>query len=293
MQSSIKYFSCKDFSITVENLMLKLIVDFPIKESKKNEVPITMHDHSMHELFVCGEGEIFLDLPNERLKLSAGEAAIIPKGISHTKAPDNQNAEWIAIRFSCRGISGGSFDLYREISRIANGNSIVVFKNANEIYNEVSGIIKLSSASHPMLPAMRMLELLISCSGKDYTEILPIEPSASSEADTDIRRIDKLDQIIHNNYAEPLTSAEIADQLFISIRQLDRISKKRYGGPIHRVIMDRRITTAEKMLLEGDMSVESIGSSVGFSSHSGFYREFERKHGMTPTEYRKRNKTAR
>ena len=292
--NSIKYYSYKDFSITVENLILKLIVDAPAKESKTNDLPITMHDHSMHELFACGKGEIFLDLPGERLKLSAGEAVIIPKGLSHTKAPDNQNAEWIAIRFSCREISGGSFDLYKEIGRIANGDSIVVFKDASDIYNDICDIIKLSDDSHPMLPAMRMLELLISFSCRGYTEMLPVElSSASSEPDTDIRRIDRLDQIIHNNYTQQLTSTEIADQLFISIRQLDRISKKRYGESIHRVIMDRRITAAEKMLLEGDMSVESIGSSVGFSSHSGFYREFERKHGMTPTEYRKRNKTAR
>ena len=248
-----------------------------------------MHDHPMHELFACGKGEIFLDLKNEKIKLSAGDAAIIPKGLSHNKSPDDLNAEYIALKFSCREISGNSsIDLYKDISPVSNSDEVIIFKRENGIYEGLMKIVENSESAHPVLPAIYMIELLIKCSGLNYTSLSHQSVENKGDTDTDINRISKLDQIIHNNYDEQLTSAEIADQLFISTRQLDRISKKRYGMPIHRAIMERRISTAEKILAESDAPIESIGSSLGFASRSSFYREFARKHGITPAEYRKK-----
>ena len=88
-----------------------------------------------------------------------------------------------------------------------------------------------------------------------------------------------------------LTMKEIADELYISSRQLDRIVRKRYGKTLHKVIMETRVRTAEQMLLTTDMTVERIGRAVGFSSGAGFYREFSAAYGMTPAEYRRKQKT--
>jgi len=50
--------------------------------------------------------------------------------------------------------------------------------------------------------------------------------------------------------------------------------------------MDKRIQAAENLLLHSDLSVEKIAISVGFNSKVGFYREFSRKHHMTPAQFR-------
>ena len=287
----------KECSVRIENVCLKLLVDKPqiTKGDLQNEGLFhIMHDHASSEIFVCGKGEISIQFQSGILRLSPGEAAIIPKRILHTKSPDTKDAEWHAIRFLCSRISVSSeLDLYKLLLPIVDCEKVIIFKNASDIFNSAEEIIKLADQAPSILPAMHMTELLLSCTKHEcefFEDGAKKDENDSSDRDGDLARIAKLDRLVYNNYMQNLTADEIAAALFISSRQLDRISRKRYGKPLHRVIVDRRIASAEKMLIESDMTVDKIGSMVGFGSRSGFYREFERKHGMTPADYRKKNK---
>lgn len=118
----------------------------------------------------------------------------------------------------------------------------------------------------------------------------PVDEKAPAEAPSnDIQRMMKLDQLINVFFMNDLSAEEVANHLFISSRQLDRIVKKRYGKTLHCVLIDKRLATAEQMLTSTDMTVDSIGNAVGFGSRSGFYREFVKRHGITPAEFRKKN----
>ena len=61
--------------------------------------------------------------------------------------------------------------------------------------------------------------------------------------------------------------------------------------PLHQTVIDMRLKTAVKMLITSTQSAEEIGRTVGFPSKSGFYREFTKKFGIPPMQYRKQNKT--
>ena len=54
----------------------------------------------------------------------------------------------------------------------------------------------------------------------------------------------------------------------------------------HKVLLSKRILVAEQMLEKSDIKIDEISRSVGFHSPDIFYREFKKKHGMTPREYR-------
>ena len=75
--------------------------------------------------------------------------------------------------------------------------------------------------------------------------------------------------------------------LYISPRQLARIVKKRYGASLHQMIVKKRIESAAKLLVESNLSVEEIGSVIGFNTKSCFYRAFRDEYSMTPLQYRK------
>jgi AraC-like DNA-binding protein len=287
----------REYSVRIENVCLKLLVDEPASTESTpeyEELFHIMHDHASSELFVCGKGDISIQFQSGILRLASGEAAIIPKGILHTKCPDTRDAEWYAISFLCSRLSSSSeLDLYKLLSPIVDCEKVLIFKNASDIFNSAERIIKTADKSGSVLPAMHMTELILSCTEHEFEffeDGYAKEDPDVSDGDGDLTRIAKLDRMVYNSYTQNLTSDEIAAALFISSRQLDRISRKRYGKPLHRVIVDRRISSAEKMLSESDLTVDKIGSMVGFGSRSGFYREFERKHGMTPAEYRKKNR---
>ena len=295
MLSRITYVSHKEFSIKAEDLFLRLLIDAPINYKTRDNPDLyhILHDHATSELFTCSAGEISIRFKSGTVKLSAGEAAIVPKGMLHTKCPDRESSVWHAISFVCAKLQAEvSEELYKSISHIADSENVIVFKNASRIISFAEQILQLAEdCTHRSLPAIRMIELLIECAGSEY-ELFDgsSDDTSNPEGNINIQRCAKMDQLIYTNYMSDMTAGDIAAELFISTRQLDRISRDRYGKPVHKVIMDKRITAAENMLLSTDMTADSIGTAVGFGSRSGFYREFERKHGMTPTEYRKKNK---
>ena len=296
MNNTINYISHKNFSVRIEDLSLQLLIDdapASVEQTNNKSLYRIMHDHATNELFVCVSGEIYIHFQSGVVKLSSGEAAIIPKGMLHTKSPDTSHSVWYAISFICSKLTTeASGELYKSMSPIVDCEKVIIFKNADEIIKNAEQILDMAkNGAQSILPAIHMAELLMKCSQTEH-ELFEgsSEDTDNTERNSDIQRIAKLDRMLYTNYMKDMTAEDIAAELFISSRQLDRIARKRYGKPIHRVIMDKRITAAENMLISTDMTADSIGAEVGFGSRSGFYREFERKHGMTPTEYRKKNK---
>ncbi len=47
-----------------------------------------------------------------------------------------------------------------------------------------------------------------------------------------------------------------------------------------------------KLLLTTSLNVQEIVYQVGFSNRSHFYKEFDKRYGMTPKDYRMANKTS-
>ena len=47
---------------------------------------------------------------------------------------------------------------------------------------------------------------------------------------------------------------------------------------------------AARLLREEDISIQDVIADVGIASRSYFYKEFARKYGMTPKDYREQQK---
>ncbi|MBR4079037.1 MAG: helix-turn-helix transcriptional regulator [Christensenellaceae bacterium] len=103
----------------------------------------------------------------------------------------------------------------------------------------------------------------------------------------DVKRLAELEYIIDAQFMTKLNREAVAEKLFISTRQLDRICKKRYGKTFHEQLTERRMATAIAMLKDTDMTAEEISHAVGFLSSSNFYKAFTEKFEMTPYQYRK------
>ena len=65
-----------------------------------------------------------------------------------------------------------------------------------------------------------------------------------------------------------------------------QLKKRASYGRIDISTIDKRLEMAENLLLHSDLTIEKIAISVGFNSKVSFYREFTRKHQMTPAQFR-------
>ena len=73
-------------------------------------------------------------------------------------------------------------------------------------------------------------------------------------------------------------------------KYLGRIFKSEMGVSFCDYLLSLRLSKAEEMLRKTDAKIIDIALATGFNSISYFNREFFKKNGITPTDYRKRHK---
>lgn len=103
--------------------------------------------------------------------------------------------------------------------------------------------------------------------------------------------IRKFLQVVERNLnREDLGSTFVAEQMAISPRQFYRKFKEISGVPPSDLIKRYRMEKAAKLLLDESLSIQDVILDVGISSRSYFYKEFTRRFGMTPKDYREQHK---
>ncbi len=240
---------------------------------------------------MCTKGNICIITPDRKLNLSSGDIAVIPPNYPHTRlAGNDSDSEWCSISFLCvKRQSKDSKELYDSFAALASENNVILMRDKLRFCREIYDIVRDAPDHDSILPALKVVAALsgiVHGFTDSESEIHHVQPSKQT-SDIDIGLLYKLNHIINTYFMNELTNAQIAEMLFISERQLSRIATKHYGTSIRHLIIDRRLVTAEKLLQNTNNTAESIGTSVGYNSKSGFYRDFRRKYGVTPVECRK------
>jgi signal transduction histidine kinase/ligand-binding sensor domain-containing protein/DNA-binding response OmpR family regulator len=97
--------------------------------------------------------------------------------------------------------------------------------------------------------------------------------------------LDKINEQMHNHYANPDLSALIfSASLKLSEKQLQRKLKACFDLTFPEFVRNYRLTQAVGLLATGQ-KVSQIYYAVGFSSHAYFSRCFKAKFGTPPTQY--------
>ncbi len=98
---------------------------------------------------------------------------------------------------------------------------------------------------------------------------------------------DAIHQNMDNNGFSP---EQLAECLQIGLRNLYRRLKELNQSPPNEFIKEIRIKQAAKLMVTSTLTVQEVMYKVGFSNRSHFYKEFSKRYGKTPKEYRESNK---
>lgn len=93
-------------------------------------------------------------------------------------------------------------------------------------------------------------------------------------------------RIIEDNVETPLTPSEIAIELKISTRQLERLFGKYLNTTPKRFMMDVRLQRARTLIQQTDATISEIAMACGFTSTSHFSKVFSAQFGVTPRGHR-------
>lgn len=91
---------------------------------------------------------------------------------------------------------------------------------------------------------------------------------------------------IHDNYSEKIGIKELCSFLCCSKSTLVKLFKEECGTTVGAYITDVRLSEAERLLRNGNASINEIARECGFCDQSYFSKVFVAKHGITPTDYR-------
>jgi YesN/AraC family two-component response regulator len=89
---------------------------------------------------------------------------------------------------------------------------------------------------------------------------------------------------------EGLTLESTAKKFNISPNYLSTLIHKETGITYQQHVIRAKIYVAKQMLDDTRMKIEEIGHSIGYENYVSFYHAFKNAEGITPSEYRFRNK---
>ncbi len=286
--------SLRDHSIEVDNASLHLII-VNKKKTRLFEASLRdiLHNHNYTEIFACTEGTISIRIEDEKITLGKGDVCIVPAELNHTlvyKEIVNER-EWAAIGISLnKKQKQATRDFYGRFSKLLIDTPLRVYRSALDIANEIIDLYYTVYPEGSLTPVYKLgllLERLEELECEMHGAAVHKTKVSNVELEMDISRLTLIEEIINSRYLEDLKSEQIAELVFVSRRQLDRIIMRRYGMSLRQVLNEKRLKYAMKQLHDSRRTAEEIAEKAGFNSKSAFYRAFFDAYGMTPTEYRK------
>jgi AraC-like DNA-binding protein len=89
-----------------------------------------------------------------------------------------------------------------------------------------------------------------------------------------------------------VTVAEACRACNLPQRTMQRIAQEEFGHGPRTLISEIRMMRAMELLVKGDVSVETVARSVGFNSLGSFTAAFSERVGLSPGEFKQRNRAA-
>ncbi len=93
---------------------------------------------------------------------------------------------------------------------------------------------------------------------------------------------------IYSNLHRRITLTEIAEAVKLNESYFSKLFRSETGIPVSNYIMQKKIETAQNLLVHSDYSYLEISELLAFSSQSHFISCFRKECGMTPRDYRNR-----
>lgn len=237
-----------------------------------------VHRHVYYEIFLVGDNPLEMLTENGR-KTYSNKVLIVPPTLGHNgfgsydgvytisvfKNDDKENDLLLKIKSD-------------EITELDLSETINLYLNKLVESDLQSLLGKIKSES--------LLKLIL-------TEIfLSLAKESEQEEQTEYAEenlyFGQIDQYVNTHYIGQKGSLkELADNMFLSVRQTSRLIKKLYGCTFPQIINQRRMQAASVLLKNKEYSIGDIINVLEFETENYFYYMFKKYYGKSPLQYRK------
>lgn len=252
---------------------------------------VTAHAHLAYEFQFVNEGTMVLSLEHGRYEIAAGGFCVIPPGTVHAQLPGQQGG----MRKTCF--------FFRCVSGMQERND-----SSASMAQLLAALPFFLVPSHPRIPALladledelrhRRIGHSVSA-GSLFAQLLVEVIRSSPQPAAELResrqpepgggRERTIELFFSEQFGSKVREGDLAAELFVSKRQLNRILHDMYAMSFRRKLLDTRMKEAQDLLRNSELTVRDIAESIGYPFAENFYADFKAYAGVTPATFRKLN----
>ena len=212
-----------------------------------------------------------------------------------------ENALFDSIRLGDeQGVSGALYPFLAEMMKMSKNSTdfemtLIRFVNNLIQLEQLLGIQVLLSPDNGSL-FHRLLQIR---NPEEIERILiteavqPMVRSMKEKTNRQFRSLsDQIAAIVRSEYDQELSLESIADRLHYNPNYLSSIFRKEYGITFSEYLMNYRLETAKKWLVQTELPVKEIAERLQYQNPQNFIRSFRKKENMTPGAYRKEKQSS-
>ena len=293
----LKYIKKGDAEMDVKKFVLSYYSnatsDFHIKEITKPQEALSLHSHDYYQIYYLKSGRLIHHLCDASAELKARDVFIIPPDLPHYVEVASKEVCFYSISFmpgyiadiigsnklvadfvhcitdlSCEGVEP-SLSLRLEDASLADA---LVSKIMQEFSSDIIGKDQLIKSS---------LSLLISIFARAYLEERCENVRFASEREAILHCIG----YIKNHLSEPVTLGEMAQRTAMSKSSFCENFKKVTGETFRQYLNRERVEAAADLIRSGKPAFKAA-MEMGFGDFSTFFRNFKKRFGVSPGEYK-------
>jgi len=221
--------------------------------------------------YICGAGDTFVIFPGE---LFSYEAA----------ASDPWHYEWVAFQGHLSEPLLAQLGVTPEQPVVRSDDARKQLALHRRLRKSLA-----QSEGPPLadLEAAGVLRLLLLELGLANRDRLPHKQKFATAAE---RQVDQAIRWLSLQFAQPISIDALAKSIGYHRTHLTKLFKEHVGLSPMQYLMQIRLERA-KALLQSHWTVEQVASSVGFADSLYFSKQFRKRYGVSPTEYRQRAKS--
>ena len=263
-----------------------LFLAYPIACSE-SEGDKPKHTHEYYEIVYLDKGNAVFETEDKIINLKSGDLTIESPRCRH-KYRNIEHCESYKIGFSFTKTHGDE-KLFSGFEKLFGELDFRIFGGQTAI-GEQCRMLAESLSKNGSLSRMRacFTETIMMLYDR-FAEKQDVKPEENSRLTSK-----NVKDIICNSllyyYATDISLSEVAAQVFLCEKQVNRITKKLYGRTYNAQKTYLRIEKAKELLVKTDKPVLEICFDCGFGSSGNFYAAFTKSEGVSPLKYRLINK---
>ena len=238
-----------------------------------------LHTHACAELFFITGGHGVFRVRREEFPVAINDLVVVNAGAPHTENSSNGSPmEYIVL-----GVEG-----LETLTDISGCGLLHLLGEQEAVRSCLRMMLQETREGQPGCDQIcqNLLEVILLRLRRRADFALSAAPSGPKSS----RECDQVRRYIDNHFKENLTLDQLAGMAHVSKYYLSHAFRREFGDSPISYLIHRRIQESRFLLRETDHTLSQIAQILGFSSLSYFSQSFRRAEGVSPMEYRRRNR---